>query len=483
MYLNRALCCFALILLTACSLAPRYEPPFMPIPAHYKEAGKWISTKSPVVFKPEKGPWWTLYHDQTLNQLEQGVSVGNQNLKIALARYQEACAMVQSVRSALYPTVNGIANAVKQQIPTTIANSNFTPVSLFNTFLLGATLNYEIDAWGQIRNAVIASEHQARASSFDLAAADLSMHAELAQDYFELRGDEAAQRVLDATVVAYKKAYFLTKQRFDLGLSSEVDMDQAKTQLENAKTLATDMRLQRAQLEHAIAVLIGEIPSNFSLPVSKHSVFKDVTLIPELPSTLLLRRPDIAAAEQRVAAANASIGVARAAFFPTFNLSSLVGKQSSYLSTLFAAPSLFWALGTPAGLALAQPLVTQVMFDGYNLQALLKKAKASYYEAVSQYRQTTLVAFREVEDALVAIRRLDEEIKTQKASSFAAKRALYQANQRYKGGIATYLDVIITENEALQSELALVTIVTRRQVASLHLIQALGGGWNFDVLE
>lgn len=475
------LLCLSLMLLSACSLAPKYEPPPMPIPAHYKEAGRWISTNSPIAFNPQQGPWWTLYQDQTLNDLEKGVSLGNQPLKIALARYQEACAIAQSVRSALYPTVNGIGNAVRQKIPTTIANSNYTPVSLFDTYLLGASLSYEIDAWGQIRNAVAASNLQARASSFDLAAADLSMHAELAQDYFQLRGDEAAQRVLDATVIAYQKAFNLTKQRHDLGLAPEADMDQAETQLQMAKTMAIDIRLQRAQMEHAIAVLIGEIPSNFSLPVYKNRSLKHVTMIPELPSTLLLRRPDIAAAEQRVAAANASIGVARAAFYPSFNFSSLIGQQSSQLSTLFAAPSLFWAVGTPAALALAQPLVTQVLFDGYNLQALLKKAKASYYESVSQYRQVTLVAFKEVEDALVAIRRLDEEITTQRASMVAAKRALYQANQRYKGGVATFLDVIITENEALQAELGLVNILTRRQVASVHLIRALGGGWNMSI--
>ena len=463
-------------LLTACSFAPKYERPAMPIPAHYKEAGKWIAVKSPVTFLSQNGPWWELYHDKTLNELEQKVTCSNENLKIALARFEQACAIVQVARSAYYPTVIGIANATKQQNPTLGLSHSVTDIRTTN-FFIGPTFTYEFDAWGKIRNTVIASERNAEASAFDLAAASLSLHAELANDYFALRGDDAAQRVLDATVIAYKKAYNLTRQRHNGGAAPEIDVDQAKTQVENAKTSATDMRLQRAQLEHAIAVLTGEIPANFRLPPTKQPI-KLVTLAPQFPSTLLERRPDVAATEQRVEAANANIGVARAAFFPDFNFFAVVEMQSNQLGKLFKASSLLWSLGSPAGIALIQPLVTEILFDGYKLQALLKNAKASYFEAASRYRQTTLTAFQEVEDNLVAIRRLDQEIKTQTSSSIAAKRALYQANRRYRGGIATYLDVIVNENEALQSELALVNIQTRRQLASVQLIKALGGGWN-----
>lgn len=462
--------------LAACSFAPKYQVPFMPIPPHYKEGGPWLFVKSPQQLTEKKRQWWKLFEDHTLDQLEKLVTCGNENLKIALARYQEALADAQAARSALYPTINGVGNAVRQKNSTTVANVFAQPQSTYDNFLAGGTLTYIIDAWGRIRNTVIASQDNARASGFDLVAISLSMHSELARDYFSLRGYEAAQRILDDTVIAYEKAFYLTNQRFINGLAPESDEDQAKTLLESAKTMATDTRLRRAQLEHAIAVLTGQIPANFTLKPSKRA-FKLVTVIPEVPSKLLLKRPDVAAAEQRVEAANASIGVARAAFFPDFNFTAVGGVQSNQIAKLFNAPSLFWSLGPVAGLALAQPLVTQVIFDGFLLQALLKKAKAVYFETVSAYRQTVLVAFQQVEDALVAIRRLDQEIETQKASVIAAKRALYQSNQRYKGGIATYLDVIITENEALQSQLSLVNIQTRRQLASVDLIEALGGGW------
>jgi len=462
--------------LTACTLAPKYQVPFMPISPHYKEGGPWILVKSPHLLNEKNRDWWELFQDRTLDQLEQQVTCGNQNLKVALARYQEALADAQAARSALYPTITGLGNAVRQKNSTTVANIAAQPQSTYNNYLLGGSLTYIIDAWGRVRNTVIASQDNARASGFDLAAIELSLHSELAQDYFSLRGYESTQRILDATVIAYEKAFYLTHQRHKEGLAAEGDEDQAKTQLEMAKTLAIDTRLKRAQLEHAIAVLTGQIPANFSLKTSKIPL-KLVTVVPEVPATLLLKRPDIAAAEQRVEAANASIGVARAAFFPDFNFTTVGGVQSNAFVSLFSAPSLFWSLGPVAGLALAQPLMTQVIFDGFLIQALLKKAKASYFEAVSAYRQTVLTAFQQVEDGLVAIRRLDQEIKTQKASVVAAKRALYQSNQRYKGGIATYLDVIITENEALQAQLALVNIQTRRQIASVDLIEALGGGW------
>ena len=462
-----------LALLSGCSFAPKNQRPFMPIPPHYKQAGPWLMTKSPVNFSKNK-PWWQLFQDQTLNQLEEKVTCSNENLKVAVARYDEALAVTQAVRSALYPQINGIINVTRQHDPSTVINN--LAIRLYNTFLLGTTLTYELDAWGRVRNAVKASASEARASLFDLATINLSSHAELAQNYFELRGNEAGQRVLDETVQSYEKVLFLTRKRFEGGAAPEIDVDQAKTQFENAKSLAIDFRLKHAQLEHAIAVLTGEIPANFILPQERPPITL-VTIAPKLPSLLLRHRPDVAAAEEHVKTANATIGVARAAFFPDFNLSAVIGVQSNQINTLFNSPSLYWALGPFANLALAQPLVTQPLFEGFKLQALLKRAKASYYETVSAYRQTVLTAFQEVEDNLVAINRLDQEIQTQTASTVAAKRALYQAKRRYSGGIATYLDIVITENQALQSELALVNLHTRRQIASVQLIKALGGGW------
>lgn len=450
----------------------------MPIPAQYKEAGNWVSTNSPTLLSSQNKPWWTLYHDKTLSELENKVTCSNQNLKIALARYQEACALAFVARSMLYPTITGVGNAARQHASLTVANPTQADAT-YNAFFLGSQITYEIDAWGRVRNAVIASDSLARASAFDLAAINLSMHAELANDYFQLRGADAAQRVLDATVVAYKKALHLTRMRYKGGASASMDVYQAQNQLENAKTLATDMRLKRAQLEHAIAVLVGEIPANFTLPPLQ-SNYQLLKITPDLPSALLMRRPDVAAAIERVKSANASIGVARAAFLPDFNLTALLAAQSSQLSNLFSASSLFWSLGPSTTLALVQPIATVVVFDGYKLQALLKHAKARYFEAVSTYRQTVLTAFQQVEDNLVAIRRLDEETRSQKASTLAATNALFQANRRYSGGIATYLDVVVTENQALQSKLGLITIRTNRQIASVQLIKALGGGWCYS---
>lgn len=448
----------------------------MPIPAHYIESGKWVAAKPSLVAATKGKPWWSLYKDPVLNALEQKVTCGNENLKVALARFQEACAIAQSTRSQLYPWVMGLGSGARQQNTATVNDSQGLPPFIYNTFMIGATLNYEVDAWGRIRNAVIASDSLARASRFDLAAIDLSMHAALAANYFELRGDEAAQAVLERTVVAYQKALTLTQHLHHGGAASSIDVDQAKTQLENAKTLAIDLRLRRAQLEHAMAVLVGEIPANFHIPPIRTPI-QLVTISPDLPSTLVERRPDIAAAEQRVKAANATIGVARAAFFPVFNLTSMIGYKSPHLQRLVSTPNLIWALGPATGFGLMQPEINQVIFDGYNLQALLSKAKAIYYEAVSAYKQTVLIAFQEVEDNLVAIHRLDQENKTQTASTIAAMRALYQANQRYQGGITTFLDVVVIENQALQSELAQINIHTRRQLASVQLIKALGGGW------
>ena len=449
----------------------------MPIPAQFKETGTWVKTKPLLSQATAKQPWWTLFGDDTLNALEQRVTCDNNNLKIAVARYEEARALAQVTRSAMYPNIEGIGTIARQK-----ESGNFnseTPPLTFNTFLFTAVLNYELDAWGRVRNSVVVSDSEARASYFDLAAIDLSLHAELALDYFQIRSYDEAQVVLDATVRAYQKSLYLTRQRHNGGLVPVADVDAALSQLENAKTAATDNKLKRAQLEHAIAILIGDIPANFNLR-SSSKPFKLVSVAPDLPSTLMMRRPDIAAAGERVRSANAQIGVARAAFFPQFNLVSLIGVQSSQLSNLFSKPSLIWSLGPSTALTLIQPEISQVIFDGYKIKNLLNKAKASYYESVSAYKETSLNAFREVEDYLVAIHRLDQEHGTQSTATKAAKNALYQANQRYRGGLVTYLDVVVYENQALQSELSLISINTRRQLASIQLIKALGGGWPIE---
>lgn len=463
--------------LGGCSLAPHYHRPAMPIPEHFKEPGKWVEIKSLPRIIPPNG-WWMAFHDPVLNDLEYQLNAANQNLQVAYARFQEALSLVQVARSYFFPSIQGLFNADRQQNSRTVANPVSPPV--FNQFLLGGFLSYELDVWGSIRNSVIANESNAKASAADIASIRLSLQAALANNYFALRGSDEAQQILDTTVVAYQKALYLTKKRYQGGAAPISDVDEAQAQLENARTMAADMRLQRAQLEHAIAVLVGEIPSNFSLtPAKSPRVF--LAISPSLPSTILDRRPDIIAAEARVQAANATIGVARAAFFPVIDLTGSAGFQSRSLANLISKPSLFWSLGPLSLLTLTQPLAEVTVFDGGRLRGLLNQAKAQYFETVAAYRQVVLTAFQEVEDSLIAIHQLDREYRSQKAAARAAKRAWQQELYRYQGGLVTFLQVVVVENIALQSELSLVNIRTRRQIASIQLIKALGGGWSLNM--
>lgn len=472
--MRKAFLILALVLLTSCSFAPMYQRPLMPLPMNYKETDEWKPAQSATMLK-KVDHWWELFNDPVLNDLEKKLTGANQNLKLAYARYQQAIATVQVERSAYYPTILGLANANRQKTSKTVANPE--PINHHSDFLLGTNFSYQVDLWGRIRNAVAASESNAEASAADLAGVALSLHAELATDYFALRGNEAAQRILDKTVIAYQKGLRLTKNRHQGGAAPIGDVDQALAQLETAKTLAADMRLQNAKLKHAIAVLIGEFPANFTMPTARTKL-KLISIAPEIPSILLERRPDIAAAEQRVRAANAEIGVACAAFFPSINLTAVAGFESRSLAKLFSAPSTFWSLGAVNALSITQPLASMVFFDGGKLRGLLKSAKAIYHETVASYRQTVLTAFQEVEDSLAAIHWLDKQYSSQRIGTSASLKALDQSKKRYIGGIVNYLDVVINDNLALQSELALVDIQTRRQLASVQLIKALGGGWS-----
>ncbi|MFA5958903.1 MAG: efflux transporter outer membrane subunit [Tatlockia sp.] len=460
--------------LLACSFAPKIQRPVMPVPQQYKETAHWKKARGTEALK-EDTRWWIMYGDPVLDALEARVDCANQNLQVAFARYQKARALAEVASSALVPSVYGIGNADRQKTSRNAPNP--TRHSTFGDLWLGLHLNYELDLWGRVRNSVAASASNAQATAADLAAVSLSLHAELALRYFALRGNEALQQVLDATVKAYQRALYIVKKRHEGGASPIADVDEAITLLENAKTRATQLRLEHAQLEHAIAVLVGEIPANFTMPPAKVRM-KPVAIAQGLPSALLERRPDIIAAEQRVQSANYQIGVATAAFYPQITLTGLLGFESASLGNLISKPSLFWSIGPPTALAIIKPLTNLMLFDGGNLQGLLNKAKAGYYETVAGYRQTVLTAFQEVEDSLVAIYRLDQENRSQTAATAAAKRALKQALDRYYGGITNYLDVIVNENIALESEVQSVTILTRRQLASVQLIKALGGGWS-----
>ena len=450
--------------LGACSLAPDYEQPKTPVPEAYKEAGDWIIA-TPAAAEKERGPWWTLYHDEDLNALEDRLTNANQDLKAALARYEEAHAAAAVARADYFPTVNANLGAARDRPSKTVGEVR--SLKAFNDYRVGADLSYEIDVWGRVRNAVKAGASRADASAADLATMEVSLRTELAMDYFALRGHDAAQAILDQTVKIYARALKLTEARHEGGAASEADVDQATAQLETAKTLAADRKLQRAQLEHAIAVLVGELPSSFTIPVRTVELTMPPT-IPGLPSTLLEQRPDVAAAAARMEAANADIGVARAAYFPALTLGGNAGWESGWLSKLFQTPSAFSALGVSG---------VGPIFDGGRVNAQTDQARAAYDEAVANYRATTLAAFQDVEDQLAALHRLGEETTTQKAAATAANRALAQANNRYEGGISTFLDVVVAQNTALQAQLSDVEIRTRHYTASVMLIKALGGGW------
>jgi NodT family efflux transporter outer membrane factor (OMF) lipoprotein len=476
--MRKVLLLTCLVLQSSCSLAPTYQRPVLPQPVHYKESGKWLRAQ-PDNAARGRGPWWQLYQDPVLNQLEDQVVNANQDLQAALARYEQARAIVAIARSDYFPTVSGVANVTRQKTSRNVAN--VSPNGLFSDFVLGLNLNYELDVWGRVRNTVAAAKSMARASAADLALINLSLHAELATDYFNLRSADAAQRTLDETVTSYQKALYLTRQRFQGGAVSAMDVDQAETQLETATTQAADTHIMRAQLEHAIAVLIGKPPALFSLAKSGYKV-KPVVISPNLPSTLLERRPDIAVAEFNVEAANYNIGVARAAYFPAFNLATAIGFDSGVLSNLLKSSSLAWSLGPTLASPLlnpgSAPELTQVIFDGGKIAGLAQKARAQYDETVAQYKQSVLSAYKDVEDSLVAIHQLDSESRSQLKAKLAAQRTLSQAMYRYRGGLTTYLDVVVVQNIALQAQLSFIDIQRRRQVASVQLIKALGGGWN-----
>ena len=458
-----------LLLLAGCSLAPDYHTPEVALGKTYKEAGDWLPVKTDKAAM-DKGAWWEAFGDPVLNGLENKVTTANQDLKVAVAQYDEASAAAAYARADFFPTVTADAQTGRQR--TSRTSSGFRTLGPSNTFLAGGQLSYELDLWGRVRNGAKAGEKRAEAAAADVAAVDVSLHAELAMDYFALRGQDAAEKVVDEAVGSYQKAFELTKSRFAGGVAPQADVDQAETQLENARMLAADTRLKRAQLEHAIATLVGESASNFVLEMGKMAA-KLPAVAPGLPSILLEQRPDVAAAAARVEAANADIGVARAAYFPNLSLSAAGGFNSASTSGLFNAPSLFWSIG---------PSALLTVFDGGRISALSDEARARYDAAVANYRQTALSAFQEVEDHLASLRQLEQENTTQTRATAAAERALTHARDRYRGGIATYLDVVITQNTALDAELNSIDVRVRQLTAGVLLVKALGGGWQADAI-
>jgi NodT family efflux transporter outer membrane factor (OMF) lipoprotein len=466
---RRALALLVLGPLSACSLAPPYKAPpeSVPATAQYQELDGWKPAQ-PMDQVP-RGEWWQLYGDPQLDELERKAGAANQNIKAAFARLQQARADTRIARADLFPNLTGSASAERAHIsPNSPSYLPGKPVT-GNDFNLEGDVSYEIDLWGRVRNEVASAKASQRASAADLASLDLSIRAELAMDYFNLRSADAQQLLVDQAVRDYKESLKLTQNLFNGGAAPLGDVAQAQAQLENAMTQAADVHLQREQAAHAIAVLVGENPSAFHLPTNPLPI--DVVpppIDPGLPSALLERRPDVAEAERHVAAANAQIGVARAAYFPQFTLNGTAGFNSVKASNWISAPSRFWSVG---------PQLTVPLFEGGRLVAQTDRTKAQYEEQVADYRNAVLTAYQDVEDSLAALRQLEQEAQTVSAAVTAAEVALQQANYRYRAGAVTYLEVSSAETTALQTELSAANIQTRRLNASVTLIKALGGGW------
>jgi NodT family efflux transporter outer membrane factor (OMF) lipoprotein len=466
------LACLSLVI-TACSIGPQYTRPEVQVPAAYKESLP-LSFKAADGWKVaqpsddvSRGKWWEVFQSPELNALQEQVDISNQTLAIAEAQLRAARAAIGVAWASLFPTVAGTASASgahqSENRPGVTNPSSRTRAD----YLLSLDAAYEIDVWGRIRRNIEASTASAQASAADLETARLSIHAELAVSYFILRGLDAQRQLLDFTITAFERAVALTINRYDAGVASQAEVLQARTQLENTRAQATDVGVQRAQFEHAIAILLGQPPAAFSLPPTP--ITGSPPAIPlSLPSELLERRPDIASAERRVAAANAQIGIAEAAFYPTVTLRSVVGLESSSLTNLFSWPSALWSLGAA---------VVEIVFDGGRRQAVTEQARAAYDATVALYRQTVLTAFQSVEDTLSTLRILEEEATQQARAVQVAEAALLLALNRYKGGITTYLEVVVVQSAALTAERIAIDLLTRRMAATVQLIKALGGLW------
>jgi len=472
-----------LVLASGCTVGPNYVRPSMWSPDSYKELDGWK------IANPRdglaRGSWWEIFGDPQLNALEPRVNISNQNLAVAEAQYRNARALVREARAAYFPTVTlGVGFTRSRQSSTfgvgssggssTGTSTSGTSSSVGSSssravsdFQMGLDFSWELDVWGRIRRTVESNQASAQASAGDLEAARLSFQAELAQDYFQLRTVDAQKQLLDETVSAFEKFLRLTQDRFASGVASQADVVQAETQLKTAQAQAIDVGVQRAQLEHAIAILMGQAPSSFSLLPTPLTATPPAIPI-GVPSELLERRPDIAAAERRMAAANAQIGVAVASFYPAITLNASSGFESSSLTKWFTAASHFWSVG---------PGISQTVFDGGLRRAQTDAARAAYDATVATYRQTVLAAFQGVEDNLAALRILEAENAVQDQAVKAARKSVDLTTNQYKAGTVSYLNVITVQTIALTDEITAIQIAGRRMAAAVLLVQALGGGW------
>jgi NodT family efflux transporter outer membrane factor (OMF) lipoprotein len=451
---------------TGCAVGPKYKTPALPVPPAYKEMGNWKTAQ------PNDqnlgGNWWEIFQDAQLNALEQQINVSNQNLKAAVAQYQQSRAALRYARADYYPTVTAAPTATREQYSNNRPphSSNLDGIT-FNDLAVPVNFSYQVNAWGRVSKNVESYREQAQASAADLAVVNLSMHAALAIDYFAARSLDAEEKLLQDTVAQYEQAFQLNEDRYQGGLASEVEVEQARTILETTRAQMVDVGVARAQYEHAVAVLIGKAPADFSLPPLPLTAPPPPIPV-GVPSTLLERRPDIAAAERRVASANAQVGLAKTAYYPLVNILGSGGFESGSITTLLQGPSGLWAVGSSA-------VVT--LFDVGRRRAVNDQAKASYDSSVATYRETVLTAFQQVEDNLAALRILEQEAGVQATAVEAAQRSLSLSNTRYEGGVTSYLEVITAQNAALADEVTAVNILGRREANAVLLIEALGGGW------
>ncbi|HXZ95850.1 MAG TPA: efflux transporter outer membrane subunit [Burkholderiales bacterium] len=460
-----------LMVLTACTVGPDYVRPTVEAPAAFKETAGW----KPAQPRDEelKGKWWEAYNDPLLNSLEEQVNISNQNLAQAEAQYRQAQALVQSARASYFPTVSTSASESRSQASSSFSSKQLqstNPVTrgILNNYLLTLDATWEPDLWGKVRRTVESNVASAQASFADLEAARLSAQTDLAQDYIQLRALDSEKQLLDDTVAAYEKSVQLTQNQYAAGVVAKTDVVQAETQLKSTQAQSIDVGVQRAQFEHAIALLIGKPASVFSIPPAPLTASLPAVPI-GVPSDLLERRPDVAAAERMVASANAQIGVAIAAYFPTLTLSASGGFQSPSWSNWLTVPSRFWAVG---------PQLAETLFDGGLRRAQTAQARAAYDANVAAYRQTVLNGFKEVEDNLAALRILEQEAQVQDQAVQDARLSVVLTTNQYKAGTVNYLNVIVVQAAALNNETTAVSILSRRLLASVLLIKAIGGGWN-----
>jgi NodT family efflux transporter outer membrane factor (OMF) lipoprotein len=480
----------AVILTAGCNLAPSYRRPETATSDRFKE-GVQPDGKTADGWKTAEphdaglgGKWWELYHDPQLSELEERVAISNQTVIAAEANYRAARALVAGARAGLFPTL-GVSPSVTRSRSSASGGSGGGASSSSTTNNAGSTrtlydlpleASYEVDLWGRVRNTIAQDAYAAQASAADVATALLGTQAELAQDYFQLRVVDEQRRILDTTLADYRASLHLVNVLFGNGMSSEEDLAQATTQLDSAQAQATDLGIARGQYEHAIAVLIGVSPSQFSLPVQPFN--PALPQIPVgLPSDLLERRPDIAAAERQVAAANAGIGIARTAYFPSLSLSASAGYEASSLAHLLDWPNRFWSVG---------PVLAETLFDGGARNAATARARAQYDGAVANYRQTVLSAFQSVEDNLTSLRILSLESVQQHGAAVAAQNLVRLSVARYQSGLDSYVNVITAQNTFLTSRQAELQVQLRQLAATIGLINNLGGGWDtsqFDRTE